>query len=187
MVLTSWPSNVNSGGSCSHPLKRSWPHLPHWSRPPMYTCMPNFVQIGLSCHPWVVKTPKFYRILNFCMLWRLVETKTNVDAQLQTFPTNNIKTTSKSMSLTQTLSSKSVTDKYTKINIFSSPGGVQSQIVDLEHVLSSRKHLGVWRIVSPLGSGCLIKYQLQQRQGWEYHLCRVAGKAVWSHKACEFP
>jgi len=118
MVLTSWPSNVNSGGSCSHPLKRSWPHLPHWSRPPMYTCMPNFVQIGLSCHPWVVKTPKFYRILNFCMLWRLVEPKTNVDAQLQTFPTNNIKTTSKSMSLTQTLSSKSVTDKYTKSQHF---------------------------------------------------------------------
>jgi len=39
----------NSGGSCTHPQKWSWPNLAHWSRPAMYTNVPNFTRMALFC------------------------------------------------------------------------------------------------------------------------------------------
>ena len=72
-----------------HSLKWLLPNLAHWSRLTMYTNWPNFMRMALFCRPWMVKTS----FLPHFQLWHLVvappsviETKLNVDAQIQTFP-----------------------------------------------------------------------------------------------------
>jgi len=64
-----------------------------YSRPTIYACVPNFVSIGLFCHPLAAKKKQF---LPFCGLQHLVVSpigsslrKMNTGAQLQTFPLSN--------------------------------------------------------------------------------------------------
>ena len=119
------------GGSCTHPLNRSWPNLPHWSRPPMYTQHAKFRLDQFILPLLSGKTPQ---ILLHSQLRHLmvvppsgIETKLNVDAQQQTFLYPTI---SKSL-----LSSNAL-----------SPIDLGMLIEDLEHVIAPLKRLGsdIW-------------------------------------------
>ena len=112
------------GGSLLPTPFYQWrPTVVCYSRPTVYTYMPNFVWIGLFCCPLLAKKPQF---LQFFVLRHLVLspngnslTKLNTSAQLQTFP---YPTASKSFlyanafmakSGAQSLTFKSVTNKQT--------------------------------------------------------------------------
>ena len=60
-----------------------------YSKPTLYAYMPNFVWIGLFCHPLLAKTPNFCRFLVRHLVLSPIGnslTKLNTDVQLQTFP-----------------------------------------------------------------------------------------------------
>jgi len=142
------------------------PSLEHWSRPPMYTYVPNFTQISLFCHHWEAKPP----IFPHCQPWHpvvapssSVESRLNVCTQPQSFPYPTISKPFRSSntfwtkSFSQALPFESVTDRQTdrqthkKNNIFRSPSGMPSPILtklgmmteDSEHVLALLKRFGV--------------------------------------------
>ena len=105
----------------------------YYSRPTVYAYIPNFVSIGLVCHPLLAKKPQFLPFLDFGIVVSPLGSnlrKLNTGAQLQTF---SYPTVSKSFlysnafmakSGAQSLTFNSVTNKQTKkLNVFGHPGG----------------------------------------------------------------
>jgi len=95
-----------------------------YSRPTVYAYVPNFISIGLFCHPLAAKKPQF---LPFFGLRHLVVSpvcsslrKLNTGAQLQTFPYTKV---SKSFLYSNTFMAKSGAESLT----FKSVMGRQTQ------------------------------------------------------------
>ena len=136
----------------------------YWSRPPMNTCLPNFVCIGLWYRSWVAKNnllPHFQLRHPVMAPPSGLETKLNDVARVCTTTnlplSNNIKTTSvEGEVVPHFLSSKNVTtNRQTKNSIYLvPPGSAKSEpmVID-KYVLAPLKRFRVWHIVSPLGQG----------------------------------